>query len=58
MSEKPSNEQLREWTEPRFQDDLRAMATELLGLRAAWKIAEPHLPPPVYRRALATLSTE
>lgn len=33
----------------------RAALTELLALRAAWKIAEPHLPSRIYARALEAM---
>lgn len=33
-----------------------SLATELVALRAAWRIAEPHLLYPVRRRCLAVLS--
>lgn len=37
------------------RSEIERLATELLALRAAWKIARPFLPDPVYRRCLAAL---
>lgn len=38
-----------------YSANVRPAITELLALRAAWKIARPFLPDPVYRRCLAAL---
>lgn len=51
MSVPLTEEQLLDWR-THGVDEVKTMAAELIALRIVWKMVEPHLPTPVYRRAL------
>lgn len=54
--EKMTDEQLRDWREDSSAyREIVLVIDELLALRAVWKIAQPHLPELIYRRALRCL---